>query len=391
VLQQSRASVPSSTSSSSALSLRACLTIATVFWVYVSLTTLARYELMREGVHNGIGIAAPDLIALACVFMFPVAWVFTVVSWRVGYDLSRWPLVLAANLVLAILFGLFSRPVLFLSVAILRDVSIAEAILRYDGTDPSKAVKLWGSGIVEDAAQYLVLQGILTGAAFYARLKAEQALRQRLAGEYDRARLQALRMQTNPHFLFNTLSAIAGLIRTRPDGAESMVTQLGELFRATLVDRDAEFVPLRRELDLGTQYLEIQRARFDSRFNYRIHVPVDVTDALIPPLLLQPLLENAAEHGLSGREGAIEVDVRCSRHGDRVCITVSNHAEMPTDGQRAGHHGFGLDNVRERLHAAYGGNASFSARHTNEGSFEARLEFPVRPEYPVRLAKEARA
>jgi two-component system sensor histidine kinase AlgZ len=170
-----------------------------------------------------------------------------------------------------------------------------------------------------------------------------------------------------------------------------MVTQLGELFRATLVDRDAEFVPLRRELDLGAQYLEIQRARFDSRFTYRIHVPVDVTDALIPPLLLQPLLENAAEHGLSGREGSIEVDVRCTRHGDRVCITVSNHAELPTDGQRAARHGFGLDNVRERLNAAYGGNASFSAQHTNEGSFEARLEFPVWPEYPVRLAKEARA
>jgi hypothetical protein len=366
------------------------MTIATIFWVYVSLTTMARWELMREGA-RGVGIAAPDLIALACVFMFPVVWVFTIVSWRVGYDLSRWPMVLAANLVLAILFGLFSRPVLFLSVAILRDMSIAEAILRYDGTDASKAAKLWGSGIVEDAAQYLVLQGILTGAAFYARLKAEQALRERLAGEYDRARLQALRMQTNPHFLFNTLSAIAGLIRTRPDGAESMVTQLGELFRATLVDRDAEFVPLRRELDLGAQYLEIQRARFDSRFTYRIHVPADVTDALIPPLLLQPLLENAAEHGLSGREGTIEVDVHCSRHGDRVRVTVSNHAEMPADGTRAARHGFGLDNVRERLHAAYGTTASFSAEHTNEGSFEARLEFPVWPEYPVRLAKEARA
>jgi hypothetical protein len=351
---------------------------------------MARWELMREGAH-GIGIAAPDLIALACVFMFPVVWVFSIVSWRVGYDLSRWPVVLAANAVLAILFGLFSRPVLFLSVAILRDMSIAEAMLRYDGTDPSKAVKLWGSGIVEDAAQYLVLQGILTGAAFYVRLKAEQALRERLAGEYDRARLQALRMQTNPHFLFNTLSAIAGLIRTRPDGAESMVTQLGELFRATLVDRDAELVPLRRELDLGAQYLEIQRARFDSRFNYRIDVPADVTDALIPPLLLQPLLENAAEHGLSGREGSIEVEVSCTRRGNRVCITVSNHAEMPAEGPRAARPGFGLENVRERLRAAYGDTASFSAEHTNAGAFEARLEFPVWPEYPVRLAKEAGA
>src|SRR5581483_4484971 len=221
-----------------------------IFWTYVSLTSMARWELMREA-SNGIGVAAPDLVALGCVFMLPVELMFSIISWRVGYDLSRWPVVLAANLLLAIVFGLFARPALFLSMSILRDMSLGEVIARFDGADPSRAAKLWGSTLVEDAAQYLVLQGILIGAAFYARLKAEQTLRERLAGEYDRARLQALRMQTNPHFLFNMLSAIAGLIRTRPDGAESMVTQLGELFRATLVDRDAEFVSLRRELDLG--------------------------------------------------------------------------------------------------------------------------------------------
>jgi sensor histidine kinase YesM len=278
-----------------------------------------------------------------------------------------------------------------MSTAMLRDMTLMQAIQLYDGANPVRGIKLWGSSMVEDAAQYLVLQGILTGAAFYVRLKAEQALRERLASEYDRARLQALRMQTNPHFLFNTLSAIAGLIRTRPEGAESMVTQLGELFRATLVDRDADLVPLRRELDLGAQYLEIQRARFDSRFDYRIHAPEEVSDALVPPLLLQPLLENAAEYGLTGREGTIEVDVCCSRHGDRVRVTVTNHAKTPADGPGAARHGFGLENVRERLRAAFGATATFSAEHTNAGSFEARLEFPTRREVPTRHAKEASA
>lgn len=368
---------PRASSTVSTLSLRACLTIATIFWLYVSLTSMARWEFMRQA-SNGQGIAAPDLIGLTCVFMFPALWLLSIVSWKVGYDLARWPRILAVNLVLALLLGLCARPMLFLSVSILRDTSLAEAMARVDSRNPSRQLNYWGSSIVEDAAQYLVLQGILAGAAFYVKLKAEQAARQRLASEYDRARLQALRMQTNPHFLFNTLSAIAGLIRTRPEGAETMVTQLGELLRATLVDRNAEFVPLRRELDLGAQYLEIQRARFDSRFDYRIHVTPEVKDALVPPLLLQPLLENAAEYGLSTREGMIEVEVRCTLMGDRVNILVSNHAQTPPDGPGAAKRGFGLENVRERLRAAFGETAILSAEHTNTGLFEARLEFPVR-------------
>jgi hypothetical protein len=361
----------------SQLSLRACLTIATVFWVYVSLTSMARWELSRAAA-GGTGVASPDLLALACLLMFPVVWVFTVLSWRAGYDLAHWPRLLAVNLGLAVLFGLFARPALYVSTSIIRDVPLSEAILMMEGPELDRAAKRFGASTVEDAAQYLVLQGILTGAAFYVRMKAEQALRERLASDYDRARLQALRMQTNPHFLFNTLSAIAGLVRTRPEGAESMVTQLGELFRATLVDRDAEFVPLRRELDLGAQYLEIQRARFDSRFDYRIHAPPEVTDALVPPLLLQPLLENAAEHGLSTREGRIEVEVHCSRVDDRISITVSNYAEAPKEAPSSARRGFGIENVRERLRAAFGETATFSAAHTDSGLFEARLNFPAR-------------
>jgi len=361
-----------------ALSLRACLIIATVFWLYVSLTAMGRWELLRQA-SDGRGVSPPDMIGLACALMFPPLWLLTVVSWRAGYDLTRWKKLLAINLGLAMLFGLCARPALHIAAMVIRGYTYTEAMRRMDGKDPTHALELWGSSSIEDAAQYFVLQGILTGAAFYVRLKAEQRLRERLASEYDRARLQALRMQTNPHFLFNTLSAIAGLIRTRPDGAESMVTQLGELLRATLVDRDAEFVPLRRELDLGVQYLEIQRERFDSRFDYRIHAPPEVKDVLVPPLLLQPLLENAAEHGLSSREGMIEVEVRCALLDGRAHITVTNRAATPANGPGAAERGFGLENVRERLRAAFS-DSTFSAEHTNAGVFEARLEFPARME-----------
>ncbi len=359
------------------MSLRACLTIATVFWIYVSTTITVRWELMRQATESGETFLRADIIALNCVLMFPLVWLATSISWRVGYDISRWPRLLLINLGIALAFGLFSRPGLVVSTALLRDMPIAEAYAILDGKIRANAVRLWMAAIVEDAAQYLVLQGILAGASFYLRARAEQTLRERLAAEYDRARLQALRMQTNPHFLFNALSAIAGLIRPRPDAAESMVTDLGELFRATLVDRDAEFVTLRRELDLGTQYLEIQRVRFDERFTYRIESPEQVSRALVPPLLLQPLLENAAEHGLSEREGVIEVAVTCELAGDRVQIRVTNQYARTASASKPAR-GFGLDNVRERLRAAFGDSAQITTEHTDAGVFEARLDFPAR-------------
>jgi hypothetical protein len=363
----------SSASPPAALPLRVCLIIATVFWIYFCMTSMARWELLRQG-----DPAPRGLIALVCLFMFLPLWSLTTVSWRVGYDLKRWYRLLLINVVLAVLFGLCARPANYLATALVRDLSLADSIVRVNGPDPVRALKRWGSTTIEDGTQYLVLQGIVAAAAFYLRLQAQQAMSARLASEYDRARLQMLRMQTNPHFLFNTLSAIAGLVRARPAAAESMATRLGELFRATLADRNADFVPLQRELDLGRQYLEIQRTRFDERFTYEIHAPAHLASAPVPPLLLQPLLENAAEHGLANREGAIAVEVSCQLDGERVSIVVSNFAgiEQPEASPRPPS-GFGLDNVRQRLQAAYGETAILSTRHTCSGHFEAQLDFPL--------------
>jgi hypothetical protein len=363
--------------SDSTLSLRTCLGIATCFWAYVSLTAITRWELARQAINDG-GIAPPQLMVLTWGLMFVPLWLFSVVSWRVGYDLRRWRTLVAANLVLALSFGLCGRPALYLATLGLQDTLALPGVARMDWGTSWQRAELWASSTVENAAQYLVLQGILVGAAFYVRLKAEQALRARLTADFDRARLQLLRMQTNPHFLFNTLSAIAGLVRDRPEAAESMLTGLGSLFRATLLDRDADFVTLRRELDIGAQYLEIQRARFDSRFAFNIRVPPDAEEVLVPPLILQPLLENAAEHGLTSREGTIVVDVSCALTAGRVQVVVSNRADDTTRGKPAPSRGFGLENVRQRLRAAFGDAALFATEYTNAGLFEARMEFPLR-------------
>ena len=355
------------------LSLRACLLIACLFWLDASLVATSR-QLLGAGINGAAGSVRPAAMVLACLLMSVPLALATLVSWRVGYDLARWPRLLARHSALALLFGLGAFPAVLAAMMLLDGSFVPPLEPR-----PASFAPLWGALAIENAAHYLLLQGILTAAAYYVRARAEQASRERMARQYDQARLQALRVQTHPHFLFNALSAIAGLIRSEPVAAEAMVTRLGDLFRATLGNRDTEYVTLARELDLGTQYLEIQRTRFGDRFDFHIDCDGAAAAAAIPPLLLQPLLENAAEHGLSGQDGRIVVTVQCTCDGNHVRIVVRNRAPIDADAPRDPARGFGLENVRERLHAAFGEGATLEAVHTRDGCFEARILMPMRP------------
>jgi hypothetical protein len=370
--------VPKAISSTedSALSLRACLIITSIFWLDVSLVAAARQAITQDVVGN-TGTGAAYLVALSSLLMLVPLWLMSAWSRRIGYDLERWPRLLAPHAGVALLFGLSARPAVYAAAVILGDASLVDLARAREAGRPDE-LALWSALTIENLAHYLVLQGILTAAAYYVRARSEQALRERIARQYDRARLQALRMQTNPHFLFNTLSAITGLIRASPAAAEAMVTRLGDLLRATLTNRDREFVTLARELDLGVQYLDIQRERFGERFDYRIHTDPSLAEAALPPLLLQPLLENAAEYGLSGFDGRIEIDIRCELAPAGLRIFVRNRAEAHVAERRDPARGFGLENVRERLHAAFGDAASFTAELGRDGYFEARIDAPMR-------------
>lgn len=365
------------TESPSALTLRATLLIATGFWIYAAVTTVARWDLLKEAIPR-TPAASWQINTLTCVILWPVLLAFATVSHRVGYELARWPRVVAAQVSLALLFGLAARPAFALAWTLMEGGSVGATLARIDGQTVSVTVKLWGNSVLEDAVQYIALQGVLASAAFYVRMRHEQQQRERLSGLYDRARLQALRMQTNPHFLFNTLSAIAGLIRAKPEAAEAMVTRLGDLFRSTLSNRDADFVPLARELQLGEEYLAIQAERFEERLRYVIEAEAQLGNVAIPPLLLQPLLENAVEHGLTTQEGAMLIEVRCAGEAGRVTVTVRNGIGPAATSSSHDGSGFGLDNVKARLEAAFGDTAEFGVGLTDGGHFEACIRFPAR-------------
>lgn len=171
------------------------------------------------------------------------------------------------------------------------------------------------------------------------------------------AELRALRAQIDPHFLFNSLNSIAGLISGAPDQAREMCQRLGDFLRDSLRVGSGPHLPLSREVALVEQYLRIEQVRFGARLQIRISVAPDTAEALVPPLLLQPLVENAVRHGVATLIEGGEVAIEARRAGERVVITVTNPRDP--DAKRGGTR-LGLDIVRRRLAGSFGERASLT-------------------------------
>jgi len=179
----------------------------------------------------------------------------------------------------------------------------------------------------------------------------------RMAAELAQSRLQSLKSQLQPHFLFNTLHAIATLLKEDTLSAEDMLLRLSDLLRAFLEDYDGQEVSLRRELVLLDLYLGIQGMRFKDRLAIRIYVAPDTLDCAVPSLILQPIVENAIHHGISERVGSDIIEIESRREGDLLCIEVRNRNSALENGEgRQTHkgHGVGLSNTQLRLQELYG-------------------------------------
>ncbi len=205
------------------------------------------------------------------------------------------------------------------------------------------------------------------------RLQAETA---RLHAQLADARLGALRAQLNPHFLFNTLHAISSLVERDPKGVRRMIARLSELLRYSLEESGEQEVPLRQELAFLDRYLEIMRIRFQGTLEVTVDVAPEVQDALVPNLVLQPLVENAVKHGVSKLEGTGRITIRARRDGDRTTMTV--HDNGPGFGEAAapGEEGVGLRNTRERLAQLYGTAQSLTLHEPPEGGLIAKIIVP---------------
>jgi two-component system, LytTR family, sensor histidine kinase AlgZ len=205
--------------------------------------------------------------------------------------------------------------------------------------------------------------------------RSEDALRRVYAAEVAarEAELRALRAQVNPHFLFNCLHSIGALVTADPAGARRMCSALAGFFRDSLRAGTQPRITLDSEIALVGRYLEIEHVRFGDRLRPSIALAAEAKTALVPPLLLQPLVENAVRHGISTLIDGGEVVVDARRRADRVEAVVEN--DFDEEGRRAGT-GVGLANVRARLAAAYGDRAHITAKASGS-RFRVTISLPV--------------
>lgn len=193
------------------------------------------------------------------------------------------------------------------------------------------------------------------------------------------AQLDSLRRQLQPHFLFNALNAVSALIADDPTAAQRMVARLGELLRLALNQGSAAEVPLSRELELARCYLAIEQVRFGDRLHVDVEVEPGTEGALVPGLLLQPLLENAVRHGIARRPGPGRIEVRVRAAGGRLRLQVRDDGEgLGAAGGGAAGGGLGLANAQARLAGLYGAAQSLELRPLPGGGTEVVVELPLR-------------
>jgi two-component system LytT family sensor kinase len=194
---------------------------------------------------------------------------------------------------------------------------------------------------------------------------------QRLETQLATAQLDALKMQLNPHFLFNTLNSVSALMYVDVDAADAMLARLSDFLRMTLERPIAPEIAFSEELDFVQRYLEIERIRFEERLRVIIDVERDAESALVPALILQPLVENAIHHGIARREAGGTIAIRASRDRDTLRITVRDDG----GGTREVRERVGLSNTRARLHALYGTRYTLEYGPQSDG-FEVEISIP---------------
>ena len=197
-----------------------------------------------------------------------------------------------------------------------------------------------------------------------------------LEKELAEARLSALTHQLQPHFLFNALNAVSAKIYEDPNRADRMLERISDFLRATLTVPASPMVPLSTEFGLARQYLEIMKTRLEDRLQFEIVCDASAESSQVPALLLQPLVENAIEHGQDPVSGRIDVRLQATRQDRFVAISICDHGRGFSP-DRPNSNGYGLSNARQRLKTVYGDHASLSLSDDSAGGARVDVRIPV--------------
>ncbi|HJS21602.1 MAG TPA: histidine kinase [Steroidobacteraceae bacterium] len=366
------------------------LWVTVPFWLLMTATRVSSY-MVRVAAVPDVKIAEPFERTLQHMILFVVLILFYRLAFAIGWPEKRRALAALAHLALAFVFACLASPMLTLSIDIMNPQMhwLAEMLTSQGAI--AEQIREWAhSGILTVSIPDFFLSywfGLLLvlGARTYLDLRDHKLRLAQLEGETVRARLQALRMQLHPHFLFNTLHSVSGLIDSRPTVARQIIVRLGDLLRRSLRDGGSDLVPLGREVDFVRNYLEIQQLRFPDRLRFTINIEPAVQEAMVPGLILQPLAENAVVHGASEEDERVQVTIDARQVIDSTRLerwlelSVHNTGNAHSEGAGSGAH-IGIGNTRERLRALYGERCSVELSEPPQGGFLARLHIPLREE-----------
>jgi signal transduction histidine kinase len=225
---------------------------------------------------------------------------------------------------------------------------------------------------------YLAILTLGWSARYFALYRTRHLHASELEARLTKTHLQVLKMQLQPHFLFNTLNTVAELVHTEPEAADQMITRLGRLLRLSLDHAGHQVVPLRQEIDFLRVYLDIEQVRFQDRLQVVWDLAPDTQDAAVPTFLWQPVLENAIRHGVTPLAGKGRIVIASYREGDDLLLEIRDNGRgLPTEG--APREGVGLRNIRERVAQLYGPRARFTLGPALGGGTVATLRLPFTP------------
>lgn len=229
----------------------------------------------------------------------------------------------------------------------------------------------------DSALTYWMIVGVVYAFHYYRKLQTRELNTSRLEASLSAARLQNLRAQLRPHFLFNTLNSISALVTKDPVAAEKMLAQLSELLRMSQDGDGKRTVSLRSEMKFARHYLEIEQTRFEDRLRISIQYDPPLAEIQIPPIILQPLVENAVAHGIAPFEVPGTVDVQARLIDDQLELIVRDSGPGFDPSSSGFRPGIGLSNTRRRLEQLFGDRFSMEFARPDEGGFEVRITLPT--------------
>lgn len=240
--------------------------------------------------------------------------------------------------------------------------------------------QLFLRNFVDDITEtYVPIVLVAYAVAYYRRFRERQLRASQLEAQLANARLQALKSQLQPHFLFNTLHSISALMLTDVPSADKMMTRLSDLLRMSFEDVGTQVTTLSREIEFVNVYLEIEQIRFEDRLNIIFDIVPETLDAEVPHLLLQPLVENALRHGISRLSSGGEIRIAASHDENTLHLLVRDNGPGLGDGDaHPSEAGLGLKATRERLETIFGDAQTFDVSSPVEGGVEAWVRIPFR-------------